>query len=113
MNMFDALVRPIPTSHVMLEQPKKERPKPIARPQRDLSSYIANPWGLSPMQCLVMAGQINGLSRKEIGRLNGISPATVHEHVNRVRTRMGVDTSIHAAVLWDRFVRDGQLQVLI
>lgn len=67
---------------------------------------VANPWGLTAMQCKVLSMVCDGLLSKQIGPTLGISQKTVEAHRSRAMYKMGaVGNGLRAAILWDRFTR--------
>lgn len=76
-------------------QPKGKRTLP----------YVANPWGLSPMEVGIAQLSAEGLGCTEIGSRLCISPKTAATYLGRVRDKMGVETTLQAALEWDRHSR--------
>ena len=63
----------------------------------------ANPWGLSPKQCMALDAVLNvGTVRDACADLD-MDPHTANTHLMRAKAKMGVPSTILAAVHWDRF----------
>ena len=56
------------------------------------------PLGLSPRETEILTWVVTGKTNPEIGAILGISPRTVHKHLGRIYTRLGVENR-HAAIV--------------
>jgi DNA-binding NarL/FixJ family response regulator len=103
MNVFTELARPIvsrPGDATEAQRPKRVLPAPIILP------HVANPWGLSAMQCEVLRRVVLGETAKEIGVALGRSHKTVEVHFERLKEKMGASSMLVAALMWDRHFRE-------
>lgn len=66
---------------------------------------MTNPWNITPRQAEILQALAEHGERKLIARELGISPMTVKVHVAEAISRMGVGTTVQAAVKWDRWKR--------
>lgn len=66
---------------------------------------IRTPWGLNAMECYVMQRTCEGKTAKEIARDCGRSHRTIELHKGGVRERMGVNSILLAALIYDRWAR--------
>lgn len=62
-----------------------------------LSPAMLKPLGLSPRETEILIWVAQGKTNPEIGAILGISPRTVHKHMGRIYTRLGVENR-HAAM---------------
>lgn len=112
MNVFTALERPIvdrPGDPIpQPKRPARPRYTPVERPTREPldPDLVANPWGLADMQCRVLQLLVAGKSRSEAAAVLGISVKTVDVHIERARERMGVPSTLQAALKFDRHYRE-------
>lgn len=83
---------------------RAQKPRPVSKREAMLPE-IPNPWGLSALQCEVLRLKVLGLDSIEIGERLCISFKTVATHLSRLKERMGVDSPMQAALLWDRHFR--------
>lgn len=75
---------------------------PKLRAQREL-----NPFGLSDVQVQTIQMVVNGYSQPQAARMLNVSLGSVKDRMHWIRLRMGVDTTLQAAVLWVREVECG------
>lgn len=65
---------------------------------------VANPWRLSLCEVDVMDAIVADDDELDaIAAKLKVAPATLRSHTSSVRKRMGVNTTVRAAVLWDRW----------
>lgn len=120
MNVFAALISP-PVLPAAFRTSERDKP-----PRRDYRTVnpgderyarklwklpkVANPWGLTPHQALILQHLSAGHSNAEIGEALGLNVKTVEAHVANAYERMqATETAmvnrVRAAVLWDRHTR--------
>lgn len=107
MNPFADLTRPIVSrpGDALEEPARAPRAARGPMPERLDLPVIANPWGLSPVECEVMRQSVDLLNTKEIGAALGRSPKTIEIHRERMKEKMGAKNLIHAVLIWDRHFR--------
>lgn len=67
---------------------------------------MMHPWHLSKSEMLVLAAIVaHGLPEKAAASLF-IDRNSLHEGLRRARIKMGVNSTLLAAVKWDRYMRD-------
>jgi DNA-binding NarL/FixJ family response regulator len=88
--------------------PAKPRPRPAGKRQGPPLPLIANPWGLSAGQAAVLQHMVEGRSNEEMAASLGVSKKTIEAHRARALEKIAASNSIRAAILWDRFIREGQ-----
>lgn len=108
-NMFSALANPVTAPAytgerriVQLAQVKditREGRKPRKRPE------VANPWKLTPMECKTIAAVAEWGRLGRAAETLGVCCKTIESHLRAIKLKMGVPTTIHAVLKWDRLNR--------
>lgn len=75
------------------------------RNKRDVPR-LYNPWKLSPMECEVMRLVGEGFTQTQIATELCLTAKTIHTYTRRGRNKMKAKTLEHAAVMYDRFLRE-------
>lgn len=57
---------------------------------------------LSPREALTMEALIEGRSMADVARQMGVSRSTVQEYAERAAEKIGADSTLQAAVVYDR-----------
>lgn len=99
MSMFTQLIVPDPPP-----REKREKPSPAPRPLK--YEPIKNKWDLTPAQCCVLQFLCKGWTMPEIAVHMKISPKTVHTQLERARDRMEARSTLQAALMWAREMRE-------
>lgn len=99
MNPFEVIAKPPTKRHARRPDVRRRGNKP---PRSGWIAPIANPWGLSGMQCEVLRRLAEGQTSKTIAAEFCMSSGTVDVHVCRAMEKMGVCHRIHAVALWVR-----------
>ena len=69
---------------------------------------MKHPWALSKSEMQVLTAIVeHGLPEKAAESL-GIDRKSLHEGLRRARKKMGVGSTLYAAVKWDRWAREKQ-----
>jgi DNA-binding NarL/FixJ family response regulator len=64
-----------------------------------------NPWGLTDRQCEVVRAVAEHGCQKIAARVMGVETKTVQRHLEAVRERMQLRSTVQACVWWDRWER--------
>ena len=78
-----------------------------ARRPRTVFTAVANPWGLSPAQCAVMAAMLEHYTQREAAAALEMSHRTLETHVHTIRSAMKAVNTLQAVLMWDRHWRKG------
>lgn len=122
-NLFAGLMTPPEISRIYLRKDTRRNRGPRGRatvaPEkapklRDLPQ-VDTPWSLSPHQVLMVRLMASGMANKEISAETGVGLKTIEAHLGSAYLRMsavegGEVNRVRAAVLWDRFARQGVAQ---
>lgn len=66
-----------------------------------------NPWGLTHIERRILQMLTEDKSQTAIGHVTFRSAKTIATNIDRAKIKMGVNTTMQAAILWDRFKRPG------
>lgn len=88
--LLDSLRRPLATIFGRLRAP--------ARPTQSLDAAVVARHALTPREIEVLEWVAAGKTDREVAELLGCSPRTVHKHLQRVYTRLGVETRTAAVM---------------
>lgn len=83
--------------------PEQEKTR-LARAKESLRDerypQVVNPWGLTPVQCEIMRLLTQDRTQRQVGEEMNLSFKTVATHMDRVRDKMVVHTTLQACILW-------------
>ncbi len=102
------LIRPDRTLTIRLVLDGSKRLLLLDEHRTRLSPAMLKPLGLSPRETEILIWVVQGKTNPEIGTILGISPRTVHKHVGRIYTRLGVENRHAAMALVMDMVRQGR-----
>jgi DNA-binding CsgD family transcriptional regulator len=68
-----------------------------------------NPWGLVASEARVMDAVVAHFTQDCVARALGLTRNTVSTHLDAVRTKMECNTTLQAALIWDRYRRGAVL----
>lgn len=63
-----------------------------------------NPWGLTEIQCQVLAAMVSEGSLKGAAATLGFTDQNCSQHMRRAMTKMAAKKPFHALLKWDRWV---------
>lgn len=65
----------------------------------------ANPWNLTPAQALCLTAITECYTVAAVAQALGIKPNTAELHLTHARRKMACETTLEAALWWDRWMR--------
>lgn len=111
---FAAIARPLlcrPGQHI--PDPQRTARAKTANERRKVRRWpvVPNPWGLSGTEWEVLRQVIDtGLSFTDVAKRLSLSQKTVGTHMMRIREKMNANSTMHAVLLADRWVRGDKPQ---
>jgi DNA-binding NarL/FixJ family response regulator len=86
---------------------KRIKPAPGGELTRSQLKKAARLYQLTPRECDVIAGVLNGMLRKEIAAALGIKPGTVDTYCDRIHKKLGIHANSELRHLTAKFARGG------
>jgi DNA-binding CsgD family transcriptional regulator len=76
-----------------------------------MSAITLNPWGLTRRECEVMMAIVEHGSSKATAKALGVAISFIEAKGASARRKMNLESRVQAAVAWDRWARDGYVEL--